>query len=187
MTSIFFVRHAQPDGSWKDDRTRPLTPLGTEDVKTVTKVLEGKKIHVFLSSPYRRSFDTVAGCAERYGMKIRVDERFRERRQGRDSGKYLEQRWTNFSFCEEGGESLGSVQKRNMEAFLEVLAAHEGKNIALGTHGTALSTMLNYYDPSFGCEDFRRIRPLMPYIIRLDFDGGRLAGTEELLKLDRGY
>ena len=28
MTSVYFVRHAQPDISWEDDRTRPLTPTG---------------------------------------------------------------------------------------------------------------------------------------------------------------
>lgn len=31
MTSLFFVRHAQPEAGWPDDRTRPLTPLGLAD------------------------------------------------------------------------------------------------------------------------------------------------------------
>lgn len=33
MTGLFFVRHAQPDVNWEDDRTRPLTHIGLEDCK----------------------------------------------------------------------------------------------------------------------------------------------------------
>lgn len=28
MTKVYFVRHAQPDFGWEDDRTRPLTAEG---------------------------------------------------------------------------------------------------------------------------------------------------------------
>ena len=44
------------------------------------------------------------------------------------------------------------------------------KDIVIGTHGTALSTILNFYDNNFGCEDFLRIIDWMPYIIELDFE-----------------
>lgn len=33
MTKVYFVRHAQPDFGWEDDRTRPLTTEGKEDSK----------------------------------------------------------------------------------------------------------------------------------------------------------
>ena len=56
----------------------------------------------------------------------------------------VEKRWQDFSFCEPGGEPLGSVQKRNIEALNEVLVSHKDKNIVIGTHGTALSTILHY-------------------------------------------
>ena len=28
MTRVYFVRHAQPEHDWKEDRTRPLTEKG---------------------------------------------------------------------------------------------------------------------------------------------------------------
>lgn len=28
MTRVYFVRHAQPEHAWKEDRTRPLTEEG---------------------------------------------------------------------------------------------------------------------------------------------------------------
>ena len=47
-----------------------------------------------------------------------------------------------------------------------------GKNIVIGSHGTALSTVFNYYDHSFGYEDFDKIRFVMPWIVEFDFDDG---------------
>jgi len=99
----------------------------------------------------------------------------------------VDKRWADFTFCGEGEESLGSVQARNIEALNKILTAHKGKTIVIGTHGTALSTILNFYDPSFGFEGFRRIWFWMPYIIRLDFDGANIIGKEELLMIECGY
>lgn len=187
ITSVFFVRHAQPDENREDDRTKPLTKLGLEDSKRVTAVLEKSEINIFYSSPYKRSMDTILDCANKYNMILHTDERFRERKQGINSGLFLEKRWDDFNFCEENGENLASVQQRNLEALTEILTKHSNQNIVIGTHGTALSTILNYYDPSFRCDGFKGIWLSMPYIIRLDFDGEKLIKTTELLKIDRGY
>lgn len=187
MTDIYFVRHARPDSAWADDRTRPLTDLGKADAKTVTHVLKERRIDGFYSSPYRRSFDTVADCARCFGMEIRTDERFRERQGGPDRAAYLERRWQNFDRCEPGGETLRSVQSRNIEALSELLAAHPGQSLVLGTHGTALSTIFNYFDPAFGCGEFIKIWHIMPYVVRVRFDAGKITEKEELLRLERGY
>ena len=40
MTRVYFVRHAQPEHSWEDDRTRPLTGDGLEDSKKITEALK---------------------------------------------------------------------------------------------------------------------------------------------------
>jgi 2,3-bisphosphoglycerate-dependent phosphoglycerate mutase len=187
MTSIFFVRHAQPSENWEDDRTKPLTEIGMEDSKRVTVTLEKSDINFFYSSPYKRSMDTILDCANNYNMIIHIDERFRERKLGIKSGEFLEKRWNDFSFYEENGENLASLQQRNIEALTEILNQHSNKNIVIGTHGTALSTILNFYDPSFRCDGFKRIWLSMPYIIRLDFDGEKILKSAELLKIDRGY
>lgn len=120
-------------------------------------------------------------------MAIHTDERFRERKMGIKSHDYLKQRWDDFSFCEEEGENLASVEQRNIEALNEILIKHPDMNIVIGTHGTALSTILNHYDTSFGHNGFKRIHNSLPYIIRLDYDGNKLINTTEPLKIDRGY
>lgn len=182
MTRIFFVRHAQPDHSHCDDRTRPLTPEGKADAKKVLKVLRDKNIDLFFCSPYKRSLDTIRDAAEFYGISIITDERLRERESGKDANvkDMFRKRWEDHDLHESGGESLNMVQKRNIEVLMEILAKHRNRNIVIGTHGTALGTIINYYDPSFGCDDFLRIIDWMPYIIEFDFEGTTLVKINEL-------
>jgi 2,3-bisphosphoglycerate-dependent phosphoglycerate mutase len=54
-------------------------------------------------------------------------------------------------------------------------------------HGTALSAIINYYDPGFNCDGFKRIWFWMPYIVRMDFSGTEYVGIHELLAVERGY
>ena len=79
------------------------------------------------------------------------------------------------------------MQQRNIAALKEILAEHPGQNIAIGTHGTALSSILNYYRPWFGCEDFLRIVDWMPYIVELTFDGQALLTFRELVHIEKGF
>ena len=55
------------------------------------------------------------------------------------------------------------------------------------SHGTALSTILNFYDSNFGCEDFLRIIDWMPYIIELDFEGNELVGKQEYCHVEKEF
>ena len=179
FTTIIFVRHAQANYG-EDDRIRPLTEDGLKSREVVVDTLKGYHIDAFLSSPFKRSMDTIKTSADCFGMKIETDERFRERKAGTWDDEWLAKRWADFTCAEEGGECLASVQLRNVEALKEVLAKHEGETVVIGTHGTALSMILNYYDSSFGIDDFLRIVGWMPYIVELTFDGDKLIGKREL-------
>ena len=99
----------------------------------------------------------------------------------------FQKRWADHDYHEEGEESVNMVQKRNMEALSEILAANQDKEIVVGTHGTALSTILNFYDNGFGCEDFLRIIDWMPYIIELDFEGDKLVGKYEHCYVEKEF
>ena len=178
MTRVYFVRHAQPEHAWKEDRTRPLTEEGKRDSAMVLEFLKDKKIDVFYCSPYKRSMDTIADAAAFFGKEIITDERLREREKGPDGNNHgmFQKRWADHEYHEDGGESIAMVQRRNMEALNEILSSNQDKEIVVGTHGTALSTILNFYDNHFGCEDFLRIIDWMPYIIELDFEGNLLVG-----------
>jgi 2,3-bisphosphoglycerate-dependent phosphoglycerate mutase len=188
MTHIYFVRHALPEHNWEEDRTRPLTEEGFRDSKKVTEAMKDIHLNYAICSPYRRSIDTIRECVEGHGLVLKTEERFRERQRGKgNSLDMLFRRWEDFNFHEEGGESLGMVQRRNIEAFLEVLKEHNNDAVIIGTHGTALSSILSYFDPSYNRDSFLRIVNYMPYIIRLDFDGSDYIRKEELLIVDKNY
>lgn len=189
MTTIYFVRHAQPDHDWEDDRTRPLTEEGMMDSEKVYEALAEIKLDYAVSSPYRRSIDTVMRCAESHDLKIATDERLRERQKGLNGNEFgmFQRRWADFNYHEDGGESLQQVQKRNMEALFELLDGHADEKILIGTHGTALSMILNYFDRSYNCDSFLRIIDYMPYIIRLDFNGRECIGKEEMLIIEKEF
>ena len=191
MTKIYFVRHAQPDSQWEDDRTRPLTDEGKQDAQIVLEFLRDKEIDVFYSSPYKRSYDTIAATAAFYGKEIITDERLRERKCGVEGNMFsnglLKKRWENNDFHEENGESINMVRKRNMEALEDILAENADKRIVIGTHGTALSSILSFYNAEFGLEDFLRIVDWMPYVVELTFDGDKLLSIEEHCHIEKEY
>lgn len=189
MTKVYFVRHAQPEHAWKEDRTRPLTKEGKEDSGIVLEFLKDKEIDVFYCSPYKRSIDTIADTAEYFGKEIIINEDLREREKGQagnDHGMF-QKRWADHNYYEDGGESIAMVQKRNMEVLNKILSDNYNKKIVIGTHGTALSTILNFYDRSFGYEDFMRIIDWMPYIIELDFEGDKLVGKYEHCYIEKEF
>ena len=93
---------------------------------------------------------------------------------------FTQKQWENFSFKLPGGESLNEVRKRNISGLESVLRKYCGKNVAIGSHGTALSKItiddiktepiINYYDNSFGYKDFEKIKYIMPFVVEFVFD-----------------
>lgn len=175
MTTIYFVRHAEPNYNNHDDMSRELSEKGLRDRTLVTEFFKDKQIDVVLSSPFKRAVDTVREFAKRQGMEIELIEGFQERRV--DSGwiedfqSFCKKQWEDFDYKLSDGESLGEVQRRNIAALGDVLKRYAGKNIVVGSHGTALSTIINNYDKTFGYADFEEIRTLMPWVVRFSFEG----------------
>lgn len=175
MTTIYFIRHAEPNYDNHDDMTRELSEKGLKDRALVTEFLRDKEIDAVLSSPFKRAVDTVGEFAKQQGMKIKVIDDFRERRIDscwiEDFQGFCKKQWEDFSYKLSDGECLHEVQTRNIAALKDVLKRYEGKNLVVGSHGTALSTIINYYDKSFGHAQFEEIRGLMPWVVQFCFEG----------------
>ncbi len=184
MTTLYFVRHAEPNYENHDDMTRELSAKGLKDRVLVTDFLRDKEIDAVLSSPYKRAIDTVLDFAHAEGLDVELIEDFRERKV--DSGwienfnAFCKAQWENFEYKLSDGESLGEVQERNIAALDQVLEKYREKNIVIGSHGTALSTIINYYDKSFGYSEFEKIRNLMPWIVKMTFAGKDCVKMEQL-------
>lgn len=184
MTTVYFVRHAQPNLANHDDLTRELTPKGLEDRHLVTNLLADMPVNAVLSSPYKRAVDTVQPLADARGLTIRTVGEFRERRVDscwiEDFNAFCRAQWADFDYKLSDGESLREVQSRNIAALQAVLREYPNQTVVIGSHGTALSTIINYYDNTFGYEQFEAIRSLMPWVVRFDFDGDKCTHIQYL-------
>ena len=177
MTNLYFVRHAEPNYDNHDDMSRELTENGLRDRYKAADFLSDKNINLVLSSPYKRSVDTVRPIADAIGQsEIETYYDLRERTVCDEwlycFDDYAYRQWTDFTYRLAGGECLGEVQARNVAAIREIIRKYEGRNIAIGSHGTALSTIIHYYtEGKWGFEDFQRIKKVMPFVVKLSFDG----------------
>jgi 2,3-bisphosphoglycerate-dependent phosphoglycerate mutase len=192
-TAVYFIRHAQADNAVRDGRIRPLTEKGMRDRALVTAFLQDKGIDVVLSSPFKRAVDTVADFAMKKNLGIELVEDFRERKSDSDMGRgrpefdaFMERQWADFTYTLSDGECLADVRERNIAAFNEALAKYRGKNIVIGTHGTALSAIINYYDKTYGFADFMAMVDVLPWVVKMDFDGEACVGIEKIDLFGKG-
>ncbi|MEG1255020.1 histidine phosphatase family protein [Clostridium sp.] len=184
MTKIYFVRHAKPDFSVHEDLIRPLTEEGLKDSKNVTEFLKDKEITKVYASPYKRAIDTVRGLADKLNLDIIIKNDLRERAVSEewieDFNAFSKGQWEDFNYKLPKGECLKEVQERNVQALQEILKESCGNNIVIGTHGTALSTIINHHNKSFGYDEFNRIKNIMPWIVVMEFQGQNLVNIEEM-------
>lgn len=175
MNKVYFVRHAKPDFSVYDDLMRPLTIEGLEESKKIKDILKDKKITRLYCSPYKRSIDTIKDLAENLNLQIKLIDDFRERKISNewieDFNSFSKRQWDDFEYKLEYGESLKEVQERNIRELQKILRKNDGENIVIGTHGTSLSCIINYFDKSFGYMQFEEIKNVMPLIVCMEFDG----------------
>ena len=186
MTTVYFVRHCKSNSRNHDDLSRELTEQGLKDRELVTRFFKEKEIGAVLSSPYKRAIDTVKPVADERGLVIRTFDDLRERETGRgwieDFLGYVKAQWTDMSYKFPEGESLFDVQARNIAVLEDIVREYKGQNVVVGSHGTALSTIVNFYDKSFGFEEFYEIIDIMPWIVAFEFDeNGIFTGLRKFI------
>lgn len=185
-TTVYFIRHCMSDYTISDTVNRPLTEKGWADRQVVTRFLNNKQINAVLSSPYKRAIDTVSDFAEKVRLKIELIEEFHERISDSDWDRkndfygLFQRQWADFDYTLSDGETLRIVQNRNIKALSDILKRYSGQNVAIGTHGTALSTIINYYDNYYGYEDFLKMLPICPFAVKMVFDGQRCIEIEHI-------
>lgn len=183
MTIVYFVRHAEPNYNNHDDMSRELSDKGLIDRKLVTEFLADKGIDIVMSSPYKRAVDTVKEFVEKAGMDIVIVEDFRERKIDscwiEDFNSFCKQQWEDFDYKLTDGECLAEVQRRNINALEQILRDYKEKTIVVGSHGTALSTIINYYDKAFDYTQYEKVKGLMPWVVEFSFEKLKCVGIKQ--------
>lgn len=183
MTTVHFIRHARPDLSVHDDRTRPLSAEGLADCHLIEAYLSEKSLAAVLSSPYRRAMDTVGSLAHARRLAVLPVEDFRERRISdvwiEDFSGFARRQWADCNYKLPGGESLRETETRCIGALERILQQYAGQSVAVGIHGTALSCILHHFIPSFGYNDFCEISHEMPWIVTMAFEDSACVSITE--------
>ncbi|MGL5352473.1 MAG: histidine phosphatase family protein, partial [Clostridium sp.] len=146
--------------------------------KKLIDFFKDKNITKVYCSPYIRSIDTIKYVANVFNKKIEIVNDFRERKIGNEwidnFKEFSKMQWNDFSYKLNHGESLEEVQSRNIKELHKILNISKNQNIVIGTHGTALSTIINYYNKTFKYESFESIKDIMPLVVCIEFDGCRI-------------
>ena len=174
-TNIYLVRHAEVDYI-PDEYSRPLSEKGSKDVLRLTELFKGYDVSRVISSPYLRAINTVKGIAEDKGLNIEIIQDFRERKIANspveDFISFTKQQWNDFDYYLENGESLNEVQARGINALKNIVENHSGENIVIGTHGTILAVILNFFDKKYNYEFWKSMK--MPDVFKLQFKDGNM-------------
>ena len=138
-----------------------LTERGCRQAQNIGMILKDKKIEIIISSPLKRAIQTAKIIRENLELvPILVDKRITEVNMGVVEGMHIScaekkyaqtyEKWRSGKLKDlltsfENGESKADVRKRIFEA-LEYYANNTNYvNIAISTHGIAISQILQYF------------------------------------------
>ncbi len=175
--TIYLIRHAEPNVNNHNDDERELTTKGLQDCQLLLDYFKDISIDRIYSSPFKRTLQTIDELAKEKNLPIQIKENFRERKIDDvwidDFNTFSQRQWQDFNYKLAKGESLQEVQDRNIQQLQEILKEQE-TSIIISSHGTAISTILNYYDHQFAFDNFQAIKQLMPFLVTLSFENGNL-------------
>ena len=158
MTTVYLIRHSMPfrkflgtydasDTEQLRNEKNILCVEGEERARKMSEISLLCDIDVLYSSHYVRAMSTAKYISLKNRIPLNVDERFGERKFGVQTIKDLpsdfhERQFKDWNYKIATGESLNETSKRMKDALLDILQKYSGKNIAIVSHGTAISVML---------------------------------------------
>ena len=161
MTTVILIRHGESEANREDifagHLNVDLMPKGVEQAqKTAQYIVENYTVDKIYASDLKRAYKTGKTLADKLGMEIIADKRFREIDAGEWEGikfnelgdKYAEdfRIWRDDianAKCT-GGESVEDLRKRVFGAATEVAENNDGKTVVIATHATPIRVMQTY-------------------------------------------
>lgn len=208
MTTVYISRHSEPFrkliGEYNVNEVEqirneknPLSVNGEKYAKELSEREELQKVDVLYSSHYVRAMSTAKYIAERNNIKLNVDERLGERKFGVKNisdlpDDFFDEQFRNWDYKLPDGESINQVIKRMNEVLKEIINNNKGKNIAIVSHGTALSSMLTTWCEVKLNEETKLIEIYFkgnlvfdgnwkaPELFKLEFDNDNLISIENV-------
>ncbi len=153
-TALLLIRHGET--AWNAEHRIqghldiPLSATGIRQAALLADRLAGETIDAVYSSELARAWLTAEPLAARAGLEIRAETRLRERSFGTFEGLTLDEiatrqpesfrnwRERDPAWAMEGGESGQVLIDRVLEALRDIVTRHQGKTVAVVTHGGVL-------------------------------------------------
>lgn len=169
MTKLILIRHGQSmanlEGRFAGFYDAPLTALGeTQASLSAAYVAEHYKVSRVYASDLKRAFFTGKAVADKCGVEIVPDERFREISAGAWEGLLFEELVENYAadfekFVKDigasratDGESVAEVGARVMDALRDLGERHAGETVVIASHATpirAVQTLVTHGELSY--------------------------------------
>ena len=126
-----------------------LSTIGEKRAEILCNQEELNNIDVVYASNCVRTLQTAKYLLEKQNLKVNIDDRLDERRAGKPNDNavpdWIIKQYYEPEYKTEGGESQLDVQNRMSEVIDEIIDKHEGKRIAIFTHGYAITFYLLKY------------------------------------------
>lgn len=153
---LYLIRHAQTQPTTLPAETWPLSDLGRQQAEKLAEHSFWQYVYIICSSTEPKALQTAQIVAARHDLPVEPVFDLRElRRPGTLVGDYestVRQVLTHPAETVSGWEPAGEAQTRIMVAIERLLMLHEGKTLAIVSHGLALTLYLAHLTdvaPSF--------------------------------------
>lgn len=154
-TIVYLIRHSvrfnkeyieeynTSQNKYLKDEKVVLSVEGEKRAEILSNENELQNLDVIYASNCVRTLQTAKYIIEKQNLKVNIDERFDERKPGKDvnmkKSDWLKCQYLDENFKTEGGESQKDVRERFSEAFYKILEKNKGKRIAIFSHGYAIT------------------------------------------------
>jgi 2,3-bisphosphoglycerate-dependent phosphoglycerate mutase len=166
LKKIYVIRHCEAEGQPPEAQ---LTDIGLKQALDLCEFFSNIKIDRIISSPYKRTIESIQPLAKRLNVEIEIDRKLTERvLSSKNLSDWFEKLRTTFDDIElkfEGGESSLDAMKRIVEVVENVLNSNN-KNTIIVTHGNLMSLLLKHLNKDFGFDDWKNLSNPDVYLLK---------------------
>jgi probable phosphomutase (TIGR03848 family) len=159
MTTFLLIRHGMTDAVNQSMTSHQpgvhLNAVGREQVAGLARRLGGVNVDALYASPLERTLQTAQAIADARGLRIEIEPRLIEVDFGGWTGRRFadltdDPHWRLYNSYRGAtrppdGEGLIDVQRRAVEAVLDLTARHPNQVVALVSHADTLRAILMYF------------------------------------------